>query len=40
MVGMNDLIFVSKKIKQHEDSIKHMKNLIDLAMIGKVKIAH
>ena len=31
---------LGEKVKNHEDSAKHMNNVIDLAMLGKVNIAH
>ena len=39
-VGVNDLKHLGEKVKKHEDSAKHMKNVIDLPMLGKANVAH
>ena len=39
-LGVNDLKHLGEKVKKHEDSAKHMKNVTYLAMLGKVNIAH
>lgn len=37
--GVNDLGHLPEKIKKHESSDKHLRNVINLAMLGKVNIA-
>jgi hypothetical protein len=37
--GMTDLGHLPEKIKKHERSAKHIRNVIDLAMLGKVNTA-
>lgn len=31
--GMTDLKHIGDKVKRYEDSVKHLKNMIDLAML-------
>lgn len=35
---MNNLKHLGKKVRKLEDSVKDMKNVIDLSMLGKVNI--
>jgi hypothetical protein len=37
--GVTDLGHLPEKTKKHERSVKHTRNVIDLAMLGKEKIA-
>jgi hypothetical protein len=37
--GVTDLKPLGKKFKEHEDSAKHLKNMIGLAMLGTINIA-
>jgi hypothetical protein len=37
--GVTDLGHLPEKIKKHESSAKHIRNVIDLAMLRKVDIA-
>jgi hypothetical protein len=37
--GVTDLGHLPEKIEKHKNSAKHIRNVIDLAMIGKVNIA-
>jgi hypothetical protein len=36
---VTDLGHLPEKIEKHENSAKHIRNVIDLAMLGKVNIA-
>lgn len=38
-VGVKDLVHLNEKIKKHEASKQHLKNVMDLALLGKVNIA-
>jgi hypothetical protein len=37
--GVTDLGHLPEKIEKHKNSAKHIRNVIDLAMLGKVNIA-
>jgi len=39
-IGMFDLKHLHIKIKKHENSTKHLNNVVDLSLLGKVNIAH